>query len=219
MGTCPNHRRKTLTQFQSLLPTILFCGIVPQVVAAYQPVLRWLSKWESHATNTDTEASYTLKTFTINSLVSFGGLALTAYVYVPYGNSLMQALGERVGGNLSQMELDGSRIQTQLFAYMVTSQALNAFQEVGMPFILSFVKSQTKEEYSPDDAPEEKAYLEEVREEVEKEPYDLFEDYAEMTTQVEVLLLQEMVTDAQTVRLHCPVERGLAASTSDGTYQ
>ncbi|TIC12243.1 DUF590-domain-containing protein [Wallemia mellicola] len=174
-----------LKSYISLVPTVLFCVVVPQVIAVYQPVLTWLSKWENHPTHSDTDSSLTIKTFTINSLVSFGGLALTAYVYVPFGNTLMSIAGEKLGRDISNVvALDGKRIQAQLFAYMVTSQAVGSFQEVGMPFIMSFVKSHTsKNTYVPVDAPEEKEYLEEVRAEVSKEPYELFEDYAEMVTQ------------------------------------
>lgn len=170
--------------------TAVFSGIVPLLITAYQPVLNRLSKWENHATHSDTVASLTIKSFTLNSLVSFAGLALTAYVYVPFGKVLMKAASDRfkrfeIFGSTEIVEIDGKRIQTQLFAQMVTSQAIGTFQEVGLPYIMSFVRSHiSKNTYTPQDAPDEKEYLEEVRAEVTKDTYDLFEDYAEMVTQV-----------------------------------
>ena len=182
----------------SLLPTVLFCVLVPQLINLYQPILKWLSKWENHRTFTDFDSSLTLKMFTINSLVSYGGLILTAFIYIPFGNDIIKYFSEKILNestsqylDINNFELDKSRIETQLFAYMVTSQAVNAFQEIGMPFILKYVKKKTskpiKVDYEEDDS-DERDYLNSVREEVQKEPYDIFEDYAEMTTQVRFYL-------------------------------
>ena len=160
--------------------------------------MKWLSKWENHRTFTDFDSSLTLKMFTINSLVSYGGLILTAFIYIPFGNDIIKYFSEKILNestsqylDINNFELDKSRIETQLFAYMVTSQAVNAFQEIGMPFILKYVKKKTskpiKVDYEEDDS-DERDYLNSVREEVQKEPYDIFEDYAEMTTQVRFYL-------------------------------
>ena len=175
---------------QSLILTAVFSGIVPLLITAYQPVLNKLSKWENHMTLSDTTASLTIKSFTLNSLVSFAGLALTAYVYIPFGGTLMKAASARferfkLFGSDEILEIDGSRIQTQLFAQMVTSQAIGTFQEVGLPYIMTFARSfMSKNTFTPIDAPDEHEYLEEVRRKVNKEAYELFEDYAEMVTQV-----------------------------------
>ncbi|TIB62994.1 hypothetical protein E3P77_03669 [Wallemia ichthyophaga] len=178
-----------LKSYISLILSAVCSVIVPLLITAYQPVLNKLSRWENHATHSDTEASLTIKSFTLNSLVSFAGLALTAYVYIPFGKDLVKAASKRfekfeIFGTNEIVEIDGSRIQTQLFAQMVTSQAIGTFQEVGLPYIMSFVRSHiSKNTYTPKDAPEERDYLQDVREEVAKDTYDLFEDYAEMVTQ------------------------------------
>ncbi|TIA88588.1 hypothetical protein E3P99_02520 [Wallemia hederae] len=191
----------------ALVPTLLYCGVVPRVVAAYQPTLRWLSEWEGHATHANTTSSHAVKTFAINALVSYGGLALTAYVYIPYGHKLMQIAGELVGSTSNAIDatatLNSSRIQTQLFAYLVTSQAINAFQEVGMPYITSYVERKRRarsggggaggEKASNNDDPQERSYLEHLRNQATRPDYDLFEDYAEMTTQFGYIALWGIV--------------------------
>lgn len=70
---------------QSLLPTVLFAGVVPQIISLWRMTASHLTAWENHVHESSHERSLTLKMFALNAMVSYGGLLLTAYVYIPFG--------------------------------------------------------------------------------------------------------------------------------------
>ena len=45
--------------------------------------------WENHGHQSSHDASLTIKTFTLSAIVAYGGLALSAFVYVPFGEEVM----------------------------------------------------------------------------------------------------------------------------------
>ena len=47
------------------------------------------TNWEQHSHQSTHDASLTIKTFSLAALVSYGGLALSAFVYVPFGEEVM----------------------------------------------------------------------------------------------------------------------------------
>jgi anoctamin-10 len=71
-------------------PTILFMALVPSVLAIYQAYARRFTAWENHAHQSTHIASLTLKTFALSAIVAYLGLALSAFIYVPFGESVMQ---------------------------------------------------------------------------------------------------------------------------------
>ncbi|TFK66243.1 DUF590-domain-containing protein [Pluteus cervinus] len=73
----------------TLLPTLLFIAVVPRLVGLYQVLARRLTSWENHAHESTYTSSLTLKTFVMSAIVAYGGLALSAFVYVPFGEGLM----------------------------------------------------------------------------------------------------------------------------------
>ncbi|WVQ64321.1 uncharacterized protein L199_002483 [Kwoniella botswanensis] len=204
-----------------LLPTALFAIIVPQIVAAYGVLARSMVKWEDHPTPVGAEKSLTAKTFAMNAIVAYLGLFLSAYIYVPFGSFIMArvqhkltkqetisvsdtpekaGLGPRTSGK-EQKGIKAGRLKGQLFAYTVTNQAVNAFLELGLPFIMRFVEdwragkttlketiktrsnNDSTEKVPRDDEEVEKRFLEKVERELALPDYSLFTDYAEMVTQ------------------------------------
>ncbi|WFD48595.1 hypothetical protein GLX27_003265 [Malassezia furfur] len=135
-----------------LVPTILFSTCIPALQAAWQAVARLLTDYENHATVRSYNASLTLKIFGLQSLVAYGGLVLTAYVYIPFGERLMQALFAR--GYLTRafqllsrqphfqmpaqlhFTVHPARLHDQLFALCVTGQVMNTVSEVLVPIVL-----------------------------------------------------------------------------------
>ncbi|KAF9262938.1 DUF590-domain-containing protein [Marasmius fiardii PR-910] len=208
----------------SFSPTVLFVVLVPRIVAIFQACVRWFTEWESHVHHSTHNASLTLKTFIFTALVAYLGLALSAFVYVPFGEGVMRIVqmwlyksttvssdgsGDPnyspsttagVWNISSEHKLNSARLRDQMFAYTVTNQIVNTFQEVGLPFILrklgSF-KSKTTSDSSDSSSKkkvvfedekekggqEEKQFLETVREQVALPDYDLFGDYSEMVIQ------------------------------------
>ena len=74
---------------QSFAPTVLFLALVPRVLAAYDAFAARLTAWEAHRHPSAHDASLALKTFGLAALVAYGGLALSAFVYVPFGEDVM----------------------------------------------------------------------------------------------------------------------------------
>ncbi|EMD39002.1 hypothetical protein CERSUDRAFT_81791 [Gelatoporia subvermispora B] len=84
--TGPGHR------FISFSPTILFVLLVPRLMKLYHAYALALTRWENHAHQSRHDASLTLKTFSLSAIVSYLGLALSAFVYVPFGEEVMTAV-------------------------------------------------------------------------------------------------------------------------------
>jgi len=192
--------------------------------------------WENHEHQSTHEASLTRKVFGLAAVVAYLGLALSAFVYVPFGEEVMNVVqmwlfkeesspswnsnaGRMntkemgVGRNMTGMwdvdassarkKLNPSRLQDEMFAYTVTGQIVNAFLEVGLPYILRAIGTfrNGKRPGSPtgkkkrvvfeDEAKstgngegkEGREFLENVRSEVALPEYEIYEDYSEMVTQ------------------------------------
>ena len=86
-------------------------------------------------------------------------------------------------------KLNSTRMQTQMFAFFVTAQLANAFQELGMPYVIRWLQSRinppAKTRRSDDRlASQDEKLLDRVKEEVSTRlDYDVFDDYCEMVTQ------------------------------------
>ena len=86
-------------------------------------------------------------------------------------------------------KLNGMRLQTQMFAFLVTAQLGNAFQELAIPYIARWFQSRfsppTKVKRAGDrPATQEEKMLDRVNKEVSMGmDYDIFDDYCEMVTQ------------------------------------
>ena len=91
-------------------------------------------------------------------------------------------------------KLNGSRLQTQMFAFLVTAQLGNAFQELVVPYVIRWFQSRLSPPTStkgkrPGDrlpAPEKdhRKLLDRINAEVStRMDYEVFDDYLEMVTQ------------------------------------
>ncbi|KZT25216.1 DUF590-domain-containing protein [Neolentinus lepideus HHB14362 ss-1] len=74
------------------VPTILFIALVPQFLSFYQRYAVSFTDWENHAHQSSYNRSLTIKTFTLSAIVAYLGLALSAFVYVPFGERIMQVI-------------------------------------------------------------------------------------------------------------------------------
>lgn len=79
----PGHR------YVSFAPTILFSLVVPRLLAIYQKYATNFTDWENHEHQSKHSWSLSLKVFTLSAVNAYLGLALSAFVYVPFGESVM----------------------------------------------------------------------------------------------------------------------------------
>jgi hypothetical protein len=79
----PGHR------FVAFTPTILFSLLVPRLLAMYQKHAANFTNWENHEHQSSYSSSLSLKVFTLSAMNAYLGLALSAFVYVPFGESVM----------------------------------------------------------------------------------------------------------------------------------
>ena len=173
-GSWPPVHRKLITSRiyfriahlpQSFAPTVLFTIAIPRYLALYRGRAQRLTQWENHKHQSAFDASFTTKTFALSSIVAYLGLALSAFVYVPFGETAIHQVqrflslnssaafsvttpstltGEAAKAdhtffvsdqNAARAKLDRSRLEDQMFAYTVTNQATDFFTEIGLPFL------------------------------------------------------------------------------------
>ncbi|KAJ6580774.1 calcium-activated chloride channel-domain-containing protein [Mycena capillaripes] len=84
--TGPGHK------YIAFSPTVLFVALVPRLLAVYQAIATRMTSWENHAHLSSHTASLTVKTFALSALVAYMGLALSAFVYVPFGEGIMRVV-------------------------------------------------------------------------------------------------------------------------------
>ncbi|EGO01436.1 hypothetical protein SERLA73DRAFT_166001 [Serpula lacrymans var. lacrymans S7.3] len=82
--TGPGHK------YISFSPSILFMALVPRLLAIYESYAKRFTVWENHAHQSTHDSSLTLKVFSLSAINSYLGLGLSAFVYVPFGESVMQ---------------------------------------------------------------------------------------------------------------------------------
>ncbi|KZT43215.1 hypothetical protein SISSUDRAFT_978754 [Sistotremastrum suecicum HHB10207 ss-3] len=200
-------------QYISFSPTILFIALVPRLLAVYRSYAIRATNWENHLHQSTFDSSLTIKTFALSAIVAYLGLALSAFVYVPFHETIMCAIHgwlftgaefvgekEEAGGifeaNLlkARQKVNPSRLQDQMFAYTVTNQIINFGLEVVLPFALrgansvkaNGVNGKKKRVVFDDEKTgekQEREFLEYVRHQVALPQYQLFDDYSEMVTQ------------------------------------
>ena len=130
---------------QSLAPTILFLALVPRLLGLYQTMaVHPLTGWENHVHHSAHEASLATKTFALSAIVAYLGIALSAFVYLPFGELIMAHVhtsvfarpgattpaghatdkikaNQSVASNTTDVlkgKINPSRLQDQMFAYV-----------------------------------------------------------------------------------------------------
>ena len=200
--------------FVTLIPTILFSTCIPLIQSAWRMTAQMMTNFENHATVHRFQSSLTSKIFGMQSVVTYGILALTAYIYMPFGEYLIIQLHvhgylDRLfafvtrdpnasKGRIQPFHVSSAGLHDQLFALSVTQQLMNTFTEVILPILLRHVEkvlnkirgsSRRKELEAFAQTNRDQAFLERVQNEFDLDVYDEFTDYAEMATQLGVISL------------------------------
>lgn len=136
---------------------------VPNFLGVYQKYATRLTNLENHKHQSTYDYSLTIKRFALSAVVAYLGLALSAFVYVPFGEQIMTFVHSQLNaqpglnataeaakdaasagiwehniGNVTT-SINTSRLQNQMYAYTVTNQIVGTFLEVGLPYIMQFI--------------------------------------------------------------------------------
>lgn len=136
---------------------------VPTFLGVYQQHATRLTNLENHKHQSTYNFSLTIKRFLLSAIVSYLGLALSAFVYVPFGQQIMtlvqsrlsaqpalnetaQAAKDAASAGIWQQDIgsvttsfDTTRLQSQMYAYTVTNQIIGTFLEIGLPYIMRYL--------------------------------------------------------------------------------
>jgi anoctamin-10 len=181
------------------------------------------------------DAALTQKIFVVNFITSYIPLFLTAFVYMPFGNLLVPYLdifkitAEKLSSNekvtIQGFAINPDRLKKQVIYFTVTAQIVNFALETVVPYAKRKVFKKVKEVQSemahkngkpnttPNDLPEEAAFLSRVRNEAELGVYDVSVDYREMVVQfgeLPVLCLLQDPTNLDQDIFHSSLPSGLS---------
>lgn len=132
--------------------------LVPRLLSFYHAHAVRLTEWENHPRQSSYDRSLTLKSFALAAIVAYGGLMLSAFIYVPFGSQIMRFVQVYLSGPVADtgsekattffkvdqtgtqgetliQGLKGERLRNQVFAYTVTNQVINFVQEVVVPWV------------------------------------------------------------------------------------
>jgi len=203
------------------LPTIIITTLQPVIIGVLSEFATRLTKYENYETEGEYETAMTQKTFVINFVTSYLPIMLTAFVYYPFANTLVPYLDvfsltvKPFAENEKQMRvpnggfhINPDRLKKQMIYFAVTAQIVGQILEVVLPYAKRqgfswWKKYQSKraakragkvsDEASAFDAPEEKAFLNRVRQEAELSEYDVTSDLREIVLQFGFLTLFSII--------------------------
>lgn len=155
----------------------------------------------------------TQKVFVLNFITKYLPIFLTGFVYIPFGNALISRLQRYLlylfnddwdDILTSEFHVDASRLRKEVIALTVTDQLASLAEELVLPAIKLwakrwynvYLKGRTRYNYGdysrPAGAYEASAEIEilsQVREEADREPYNVQEDIQQMVIQFGYLAL------------------------------
>ncbi|OLL26105.1 hypothetical protein NEOLI_000611 [Neolecta irregularis DAH-3] len=192
-------KQKLYLRILTYLPTVLFAAIVPIFSKLYTSISQRLTIAEDHETDASFETAWTHKVFLLNFLTAYMSLFLTAYIYVPFGQQVVPKL-DFLGlsdARATRFEINPNRLRHQLIYYLVTAQALNAVQQLVVPYLMGRATTHaknlqtkiTKKSQSNQDRKSEASFLERARNEANLPDYKIYTDFSEMVIQVCLLMI------------------------------
>lgn len=199
--------------FKSVLvftPTVILTVMVPLITGTLSNIATKLTDFENYENESSYEAAMTQKVFIFNFICSYVPLFLTAFVYVPFGSTIVPHLdimgfmapadgvdADGVAAQQAVFEINPDRLRKQMIYFTVTAQAVNLAMETIVPYFKRAALTKAKEfqqkrsgKYSPiNDSPQEAKFLSRVRHEAELSVYNVTDDLREMCMQFGYLCL------------------------------
>ncbi|KAH8732154.1 calcium-activated chloride channel-domain-containing protein [Phaeosphaeriaceae sp. PMI808] len=200
------------------IPTGILTIVNPILTTLLTQFAIRLTKFENYETQGEYDTAYTRKIFVMNFILSYLGIFLTAFVYVPFGTVIVPYLDvfhvavrpfaedekQLHHTNLS-WSINPDRLRKQVIYFTVTAQVVNLGMELIVPYLkrrgFAKLKQMQSERaaknggvaVSANDPSEDAAFLERVRKEAELDVYDVTTDLREMVLQFGYLSLFSVV--------------------------
>ncbi|RMZ81909.1 hypothetical protein DV738_g2037, partial [Chaetothyriales sp. CBS 135597] len=203
-------------------PTILLTLAVPPTSNYLTSFAEKLSIYENYETQDAYDKAVVSKVFVINFLTSYTAIFLTSFVYVPFASVLVPYLDvfglTAVNATEGEKTLDApphqaaftinpNRLKNQMIYFAVTAQIVNFALETVVPWFTrkgqdkfkQFQSSRAEKsggaqpQVSDNDAPEEREFLQRVREEASLPEYNVDTDLREMAIQFGYLSLFSVI--------------------------
>lgn len=201
-----------LKGYLEFVPTILFSLSLPAITTFLTGIATRLTDYENYRTQDLYDLAQTQKTFVMHFITAFLPTILTAYIYVPFGHTIVPHLDilRRVGINTASrkdFEVDTSRFQAEVIYLSMTAQVFSFAEEIVLPYVkhVLWQKWRNYRELKAGltrqrsfskatdllliDAPEESSFLRRVRGEADADEYKVEEDIIEMCVQFGYLAL------------------------------
>ncbi|OQD75791.1 hypothetical protein PENDEC_c006G04357 [Penicillium decumbens] len=200
--------------YLEFLPTVLFSLSLPAITSFLTSIATRLTEYENYRTQDLYDLAQTQKTFVMNFITSFLPTILTAYVYVPFGKSIVPHLdilrrnGSRPDTAKAHVfEVDTSRFQQEVIYLSMTAQVLSFGEEIILPYVkhalsqkwqnyrdrkAGLIRQRSSSKASDSlliDPLEEASFLKRVRSEADADEYKVEEDILEMCVQLGYLAL------------------------------
>jgi anoctamin-10 len=199
--------------FKSVLvftPTVILTVMVPLITGTLSNIATKLTDFENYENESSYEAAMTQKVFIFNFICSYVPLFLTAFVYVPFGSTIVPHLdimgfmapvdgvdADGVAAQQAIFEINPDRLRKQMIYFTVTAQAVNLAMETIVPYFKRAALTKAKEfqlkrsgKFTPiNDSPQEAKFLSRVRHEAELGVYNVTDDLREMCMQFGYLCL------------------------------
>ncbi|KAF9353493.1 hypothetical protein BGX26_008741 [Mortierella sp. AD094] len=193
------------------LPTVLYTLAMPYVENTCNNVAKWLTDYENHETDGSYDYHFVQKVFIFKVLNSYLSILLTAFVYIPFGPSVIPIL-QAYGLPFGSVAIEPKMLKDRLQAFMISNQVISFFTETIFPWatrklMLGAHKIQKEvaealhheehnsgeEDFGGQDPAEVKRFLSNVASQVELPVYDVNEDYGEMIDQFGYITLFSVI--------------------------
>jgi anoctamin-10 len=188
------------------VPTLMLAAALPYMNSFLENAATWLADFENHRTKDYYEMSVTQKLFVLSFIVHYLPILLTAFVYVPLGDTIVPWLGSRLPGTLGNaldrnfFQRDPDRLRNEVIALTLTGQLSDAFEEMVVPYVTHrlrawyhhskwFRSHQASFNALSADDPSEKSFLRRVRRQASLPEYNVQDDISEMVIQFGYLAL------------------------------
>lgn len=194
---------------QEYVPTVLLALVLPFINNYLEKLAAKLTEYENHRTEDYYEMSLTQKIFVLQSISNYLPIFLTAFVYVPFGQTFIPLLrtyilslaGIPVDPNFT-FHVDPDKLRNEVITLTLTGQISSAIEELALPYLKNSAKDwwrtyrttytfaasgQTR--FMKGDDPMEAKFLRRVRRQAALPHYDVHEDISEMVLQFGYLAL------------------------------